>query len=93
MSIEGDVYKRQANEIEKETLRDEIKRCVQQKKNMMFYHDIQGKNALNFIWMVNDGTICLIGYVPTEAIQQEGRTVNYNIFIVVMVMPVSYTHL
>lgn len=79
-----------ANEIEKETLRDEIKRCVQQKKNMMFYHDIQGKNALNFIWMVNDGTICLIGYVPTEAIQQEGRTVNYNIFIVVMVMLIAF---
>lgn len=75
-----------ANNIHEETLRTEIKKCLQNKKDIMFYHDIRGKNALNFIWMVNDGTICLTGYVPTEAIQKESKTVNYNIFIVVTVM-------
>ena len=31
----------------------------------------------------NGGTIFRVGYVPVEAIQQEGRTVNQNIAIVV----------
>ena len=50
------------------------------------HHDIRHKNALNYMWSVNDGAIYLIGYVPIEAIQQEGKTVNQNIFIVVAVM-------
>ena len=79
-----------ANEIHDESLRAEIEDCVRNKKDMMFYHDIQNKSSLNFIWMVNGGTICLVGYVPTEAIQQEGKTVNYNIFIVVAVMLIAF---
>ena len=75
-----------ANDIAEKSLREEIKNCVEKRKNIMFYHDIRGKNSLNFIWMVNGGTICLIGYVPMEAIQQEGKTVNYNIFFVMVVM-------
>lgn len=79
-----------ANDIHEENLRAEIDRCVQNKEDMMFYHDIRGKSALNFIWMVNDGSICLIGYVPMEAIQQEGKTVNDNIFIVIVVMTSAF---
>lgn len=75
-----------ANNIHEESLRAEIAECVKQRKNIMFYHDIREKDSLNFIWMVNDGTICLTGYVPTEAIQREGKTVNNNIFVVVAVM-------
>ncbi len=79
-----------ANDIHEEALRAEIEDCVQNRQNIMFGHDIQNKSSLNFIWMVNDGTICLVGYVPTEAIQQEGETVNYNIFIVVLIMLVAF---
>ncbi len=75
-----------ANNIHEQDLRKEIENCVKERNNIMFYHDIRGKSSLNFIWMVNKGTICLIGYVPREAIQQEGKTVNYNIFIVVAMM-------
>ena len=75
-----------ANDIGEESLREEIKDCVEKRKNIMFYHDIRGKSSLNFIWMVNGGTICLIGYVPMEAIQQEGKAVNYNIFFLMAVM-------
>ncbi len=75
-----------ANNIHEKSIRAEIKNCVKNRENIMFYHDIRGKSSLNFVWMVNNDTICLIGYVPTEAIQQEGKTVNYNIFIVVAVM-------
>lgn len=75
-----------ANEIHEESLRQEIKDCVENRKNIMFYHDIREKDSLNFMWMMNGGTICLVGYVPTEAIQQEAKTVNYNILVVVTVM-------
>ena len=67
-----------ANNIREEALLAEIDECVKNKTDIMFYHDIRGKSALNFIWMVNDGAICLTGYVPTEAIQQEGQTVNHH---------------
>ena len=35
------------------------------------------------MWAVNDGISYLVGYVPVEAIQKEGKTVNQNIYIVV----------
>ena len=79
-----------ANDIQEEGLREEVSKCVKEGKNIMFYHDIRGKDALNYMWEVNNGTIYLIGYVPIEAIQQEGRTVNQNIFIVVAVMLIAF---
>ena len=75
-----------ANNILESNLRDELRSSVKNGKNVLFYHDIRHKNALNYMWSVNDGAIYLIGYVPIEAIQQEGKTVNQNIFIVVAVM-------
>ena len=79
-----------ANNIMEEDLRAEVSSCVENGKPVLFYHDIRKKNALNYMWPVNEGTIYLIGYVPVEAIQQEGRTVNQNILIVVMVMLVAF---
>lgn len=79
-----------ANEIEEETLLAEVESCVKNGRNIMFRHDIRNKNALNYMWSVNDGTIYLIGYVPIEAIQQEGTSVNHNIFIVVVVMLIAF---
>ena len=79
-----------ANNIQNEELRAEVERSLENGKNIMFYHDIRGKSALNYMWTVNDGTIYLIGYVPIEAIQQEGKTVNQHILIVVLVMLVAF---
>ena len=79
-----------ANDIQEEGLREEVEDCLKHNKNIMFYHDIRNKDALNYMWSVNGGTIYLIGYVPIEAIQQEGRTVNQNIFIVVFVMLTAF---
>ncbi len=79
-----------ANDIQEENLRAEVETCVQNGKSIMFYHDIRGKNALNYMWAVNGGTVYLIGYVPVEAIQQEGKTVNQNILIVVIVMLIAF---
>ena len=79
-----------ANNICEEALLAEIGACVKNKRDMMFYHDIRGKSALNFIWMVNDGSVCLIGFVPREAIQQEGETVNHHIYLVVAIMLIAF---
>lgn len=80
----------QANNIQEEGIREEVQECLKNKKNIMFYHDIRGKSALNYMWTVNGGSVYLVGYVPIEAIQQEGRTVNQNIFIVVAVMLIAF---
>lgn len=79
-----------ANKIDDKELREEVYNCLEDGKDILFYHDIQEKNALNYMWAVNDGTIFLVGYVPVEAIQQEGRTVNQSILIVVAVMLVAF---
>ncbi len=84
----ADFYR--ANDIRDENLRKEVEDCVKQHKNIMFYHDIRNKNSLNYMWSVNNGTLYLTGYVPIEAIQQEGRTVNQNIIIVVAVMLTAF---
>ncbi len=79
-----------ANNIQEPELRAEVSECVRNGRNILFYHDIREKDSLNYMWSVNGGTIYLIGYVPIEAIQQEGRTVNQNILIVVAVMLAAF---
>ncbi len=79
-----------ANEIKERELRKKVDNCLMSGKNILFYHDIRGKQSLNYMWSVNGGTIYLIGYVPVEAIQQESRAVNHNIFAVVVVMLTAF---
>ncbi len=79
-----------ANDIRDEELMAEVNTCLKEGKNIMFNHDIRGKKALNYMWSVNGGSIYLIGYVPIDAIQQEGITVNQNIYIVVIVMLIAF---
>ena len=79
-----------ANDIRDEELMAEVNTCLKEGKNIMFNHDIRGKKALNYMWSVNGGSIYLIGYVPIDAIQQEGTTVNQNIYIVVIVMLTAF---
>lgn len=79
-----------ANDIREDNLREQVEACLENHQNIMFYHDIRNKDSLNYMWSVNDGTLYLIGYVPIESIQQEGRTVNQNIFIVVSVMLIAF---
>ncbi len=79
-----------ANDINELILREKVEDCVESGKNILFYHNIRGKEALNYMWAVNGGTIYLIGYVPIEAIQQESLAVNHNIFIVVAVTLIAF---
>ena len=79
-----------ANNIQEPEIRAEVEDCLRTGRNALFYHDIRQVNALNYMWSVNDGTMFLVGYVPVEAIQQEGRTVNQHIAIVIGSMLVAF---
>ncbi len=79
-----------ANNIMEPELQAEVAANVEAGKNLMFYHDIRDRDSLIYMWAVNDGGIYLIGYVPIDAIQQEGRAVNQNILIVVLVMLIAF---
>ncbi len=79
-----------ANNILESNVHKKITESVKNGKNIMFYHDIRDRDSLIFMWSVNDGSVYLIGYVPIEAIQQEGRSVNQNILIVVIVMLTAF---
>ena len=79
-----------ANNILDEEIQAEVAQCLENGEDILFYHEIRNVSALNYMWAVNGGTVYLVGYVPIEAIQQEGRAVNHNIFIVVAVMLVAF---
>lgn len=79
-----------ANDIKDQELRNKVESCLRSGKNILFYHDIRGKQSLNYMWAVNGGIVYLIGYVPVEEIQKESRTVRHNIFVVVAVMLAAF---
>ena len=79
-----------ANKILEECIQGEVATIIDQGENIIFYNDIGGKNSLIYMWSVNDGSIYLVGHVPIDAIQQEGKTVNQNILLVVAVMLAAF---
>ena len=79
-----------ASNMQDPDIRAEVSQCLQDGRNILFYHDIRGENALNYMWSVNSGSVFLVGYVPVSAIQQEGRTVNQNIAMVVLAMLAAF---
>ena len=79
-----------ANNILEPDIQQEVADNIKNGRNIMFYHDVQGKASLIYMWAVNKGAIYLIGYVPIDAIQQEGRAVNQNILIVVLVTVIAF---
>ncbi|MDE5907651.1 MAG: response regulator [Lachnospiraceae bacterium] len=79
-----------ANAILEQDIQKEVAANIKAGRNVMFYHDVQGKASLIYMWAVNDGAVYLIGYVPVEAIQREGTAVNQNILSVVIVMLTAF---
>ena len=84
----ADFYR--ANNIRDPDIQAEVRECLEGGRDILFYHSVREVQALNYMWAVNGGTIFLVGYVPVSAIQQEGRAVNQNIFIVVVSMLVAF---
>lgn len=79
-----------ANDIREPGIRAEVEESLQTGRKLMFYHDIREEQALNYMWPINDGTIFLVGYVPIDVIQREGRSVNQNIITVVFLMLTAF---
>lgn len=79
-----------ANRILEPDIQAEVSESIQQGKHMMFYHPVRDRASLIYMWAVNDGALYLIGYVPIESIQQEGKAVNQNILILVIVMLIAF---
>ncbi len=84
----NDFYR--ANLILEPEIQEEVSQCIGAQRDIMFYHTIQQKDSLIYMWAVNEGAVYLVGYVPIEAIQREGDAVNQNIFIVVFVMLAAF---
>ncbi len=80
-----------ANRIMEPKIQREIAAGIQAGKDLMFYHDVLGKDSLIYMWSVNHASIYLIGYVPVAEIQKEGDAVNQNIFIVIFVTLAAFT--
>lgn len=74
-----------ANRIMEPQIQKEIAEGIRSGSDLMFYHEVLGKESLIYMWEVNHASIYLIGYVPVAAIQKEGDAVNQNIFIVIFV--------
>ncbi len=79
-----------ANEIREDDIQEEIAENIRNGRNVMFYHQVQKEDALIYMWAVNEGTLYFIGYVPVQAIQEEGDAVNQNILIVILVMLAAF---
>lgn len=75
-----------ANQIVEANIQNMIAENISDGTDVMFYHNVQGRESLIYMWSVGDGFLYLIGYVPVESIQQEGSAVKQNIMIVVFVM-------
>ncbi len=79
-----------ANEIQDPEIRAEVDACLEDGRDILFYHDIRNVRALSYMWAVNGGTVFLVGYVPVQAIQREGKSVNQSIFTVVASMLAAF---
>lgn len=79
-----------ANQIVEEGIQSMISGSLASRDNVMFYHKVQNKDSLIYMWALGDGSSYLIGYMPVHAIQKESAAVNQNIFIVVAVMLLTF---
>ncbi len=65
-----------ANNITSEAIITMVRQGIEEGHNVLFAHEVQGRESLCFLWPVNGGTDFMIGYVPMDAIQKEAHTVN-----------------
>ncbi len=79
-----------ANRILEPDIQAEVSESIQTGQNIMFYHTVRDRDSLIYMWAANDGALYLIGYVPIDSIQQEGKAVKQNILIVVIVMLTAF---
>lgn len=79
-----------ANLVMDENIHAEVADCISAGLEFMFYHDVQGQASLIYMWPVNNGALYLVGFVPIQAIQQEGNAVKQSIYMSVFAMILAF---
>ncbi len=79
-----------ANAITDPAILEMVNEGIEQRRNVMFAHEVRGQESLCFLWSTNGGAIYLVGYVPMQAIQQEAQAVNAALVLVVSVTVLAF---
>lgn len=79
-----------ANAITDSDILEMVTDGIDERRNVMFAHQVQGQDSLCFLWSINNGTIYLVGYVPMNAIQQEAQAVNMAVMLVVFITALAF---
>ncbi len=79
-----------ANSIDDAEILEMVTKGIEERRNVMFSHEVRGRESLCFLWSVNDGATYLVGFVPMDAIQQEARAVNVALILVTSVTALAF---
>lgn len=79
-----------ANAIGNPQILEMVTTGLDERRNVMFAHKVQGRDSLCFLWSINGGTTYLVGYVPMNAIQQEAEAVNLALVLVACVTALAF---
>lgn len=79
-----------ANAISDSQILEMVTSGLDERRNVMFAHKVQGRDSLCFLWSINGGTTYLVGYVPMNAIQQEAEAVNLALVLVACVTALAF---
>lgn len=79
-----------ANAIDDADIMAMVAQGVETDRNVMFMHEVQGKESLCFLWSMNGGATYLVGFVPMEEIQKEAQAVNVALVLVACVTALAF---
>lgn len=79
-----------ANKINDTSTLEMVTSGIDERRNVMFAHEVQGQESLCFLWSVSEGTFYLVGYVPMNAIQQEAQAVNMALMLVAGITALAF---
>ncbi len=79
-----------ANVIDDPSILEMVSKGIEERRNVMFSHEVRGEESLCFLWSINGGATYLVGFVPMKAIQQEAQAVNTALFLVASVTALAF---
>lgn len=79
-----------ANAINNPQILEMVAKGIEERRNVMFAHQVQGQESLCFLWSINGGATYLVGYVPMGSIQKEAQAVNVALVLVVCVTALAF---
>lgn len=79
-----------ANAIDDEGILEMVAKGIEERRNVMFAHEVRDEDSLCFLWSINEGATYLVGFVPMKAIQQEAQAVNTALFLVASVTALAF---